>query len=65
MGTAEVQGEFAAKFNSMPANTKAVAKANESVKALYSSLKAQPLDWGFIANNIGKWVEKIELQIMK
>ncbi len=65
IGTAEVQGEFAAKFNSMPANTKAVAKANDSVKALYSTLKAQPLDWGFIANNIGRWVEKIELQIMK
>lgn len=65
MGTAEVQGEFAAKFNAMPANTKAADKANDSVKALYSSLKAQQLDWGFIASNIGKWVEKIELQIMK
>lgn len=65
MGTSEVQGEFAAKFNSMPANTKAVAKANDSVKALYATLKAQPLDWQFIAGNIGKWVEKIELQIMK
>ncbi|UUZ95143.1 extracellular solute-binding protein [Paenibacillus sp. P25] len=65
MGSAEVQGEFAAKFNSMPANTKAAAKANDSVKALYANLKAQPLDWGFIANNVGKWVEKIELQIMK
>ncbi|WP_079913283.1 extracellular solute-binding protein [Paenibacillus sp. 32352] len=65
MGSAEVQGEFAAKFNAMPANTKAVDKASDSVKALYSSLKAQQLDWGFVADNIGKWVEKIELQIMK
>ncbi|SDD03567.1 iron(III) transport system substrate-binding protein [Paenibacillus sp. UNCCL117] len=65
MGTAEVQGEFAAKFNAMPANTKAAEKANDSVKALYANLKAQPLDWSFIAGNIGKWVEKIELQIMK
>ncbi|MFD7522321.1 extracellular solute-binding protein [Paenibacillus chitinolyticus] len=65
IGTAEVQGEFASKFNSMPANIQAAAKANESVKALYSNLKAQPMDWGFIAGNIGKWVEKIELQIMK
>lgn len=65
MGTAEVQGAFAAQFNAMPANTKAAEKANESVKALYASLKAQPLDWTFVANNIGKWVEKIELQIMK
>ncbi|MBV6715841.1 extracellular solute-binding protein [Paenibacillus chitinolyticus] len=65
IGTAEVQGEFASKFNSMPANTQAAAKANESVKALYANLKAQPMDWGFVAGNIGKWVEKIELQIMK
>jgi iron(III) transport system substrate-binding protein len=65
LGTAEVQGEFAAKFNAMPANTKAASKANESVKTLYANLKAQPLEWGFIAANIGKWVEKIELQIMK
>ena len=65
MGSAEVQGEFAAKFNAMPANTKAADKASDSVKALYSSLKAQQLDWSFVADNIGKWVEKIELQIMK
>ncbi|MDQ0414044.1 extracellular solute-binding protein [Mesobacillus stamsii] len=65
MGAAEVQGEFAAKFNSMPANTKAAENANDSVKELYSNLKAQPMDWEFIAKNIGKWVEKIELQIMQ
>lgn len=65
MGTAEVQGEFAAQFNSMPANTKAAEQANASVKELYAGLKAQPLDWGFMADHIEQWVEKIELQIMK
>ena len=65
MGTAEVQGEFAAQFNAMPANTKAAEQANEEVKALYASLKAQPFDWGFISDNVGSWVEKIELEIMK
>ncbi|SHE10350.1 2-aminoethylphosphonate ABC transporter substrate-binding protein [Chlamydia abortus] len=65
MGSAEVQGEFAAQFDAMPANTKAVERANESVKELYANLKAQPLDWGFIADNVELWVEKIELQIMK
>ncbi|MCF2941841.1 extracellular solute-binding protein [Paenibacillus alkaliterrae] len=65
MGTAEVQGEFAAQFNAMPANTKAAEQANEAVKQLYSTLKAQALDWGLIANNIDQWVEKIELQIMQ
>ncbi|HZG83726.1 extracellular solute-binding protein [Paenibacillus sp.] len=65
MGTAEVQGAFAADFNAMPANTKAAEQANPSVKEMYASLKAQPLDWGFIADNVGQWVEKIELQIME
>jgi len=65
MGTAEVQGEFASQFNSMPANTVAGEQANESVKQLYSTLKAQPFDWSFVANNIEQWAEKIELQIMK
>lgn len=64
MGTAEVQGEFAAEFNAMPANVKAAEQANDDVKELYSTLKAQPLDWGFIADNVEQWVEKIELQIM-
>ncbi|GGF60921.1 iron ABC transporter substrate-binding protein [Paenibacillus albidus] len=65
IGSSEVQGKFAAQFNSMPANTKAVAQANDAVRELYSSLKAQALEWGFIADHIGDWVEKIELQIMK
>lgn len=65
MGTAEVQGEFAKQFNAMPANTAAAEQANESVKKMYASLKAQPMDWGFVSDNIGLWVEKIELQIMK
>ncbi|WP_410513780.1 extracellular solute-binding protein [Paenibacillus sp. BR2-3] len=65
IGTAEVQGEFAAEFNAMPANTKAVEQANDSVKALYSTIKPQTFDWSFVAENMGSWVEKIELQIMK
>ena len=65
MGSAEVQGEFAAEFNAMPANTKAAEQANDSVKELFADLKAQPFDWAFIAENIDLWVEKIELQIMQ
>lgn len=60
-----VQGEFAAQFNSMPANTQAAEQANESVKALYASLKPQDLDWAFIAEHMDQWAEKIELQIMQ
>jgi iron(III) transport system substrate-binding protein len=64
-GSAEVQGEFAEKFNAMPANEKALPKASASVKELYTKLKMQNIDWGFVATNIDKWAEKIELQILK
>lgn len=65
MGTAEVQGAFAAQFNAMPANMKAVDQANDDVKALYAALKPQAFDWGFISDNVEQWVEKIELEIKK
>lgn len=65
LGTAEVQGEFVAQFNAMPANMNAVEKANDEVKNLYSALKPQQFDWGFLSNNVEQWVEKIELEIKK
>lgn len=64
-GSAEVQGEFAEKFNAMPANEKASEKANEDVKALYEALEPQDIDWGFVADNVEQWAEKIELQVLK
>ncbi|WP_201259358.1 extracellular solute-binding protein [Paenibacillus sp. LC231] len=64
LGSSEIQGEFAAEFNAMPANTKAVEQANESVKELFTSLKPQDFDWAFIAANMDLWAEKIELEIM-
>ncbi|MDF2672918.1 MAG: transporter substrate-binding protein [Clostridiales bacterium] len=64
-GSAEIQGQFAEKFNAMPANTKSIAKASAAVKELYASIKVQNIDWGFVATNIDKWAEKIELQILK
>ncbi|GIO95579.1 iron ABC transporter substrate-binding protein [Paenibacillus lautus] len=64
LGSSEIQGEFAAEFNAMPANTKAVEQANDSVKELFTSLKPQDFDWAFIAENMDLWAEKIELEIM-
>ncbi|MDT3427352.1 iron(III) transport system substrate-binding protein [Paenibacillus forsythiae] len=65
LGSTEVQGAFAAQFKAMPANNLASGQADPAVKALYSTLKTQPLDWAFMADHIEQWVEKIELQIMK
>ncbi|QDG61895.1 extracellular solute-binding protein [Pseudarthrobacter sp. NIBRBAC000502771] len=63
-GSADVQGEFAQKFNSMPVNKSAQAKANPEVVDFFASLKQQDIDWNFVQKNMGAWVEKIELEYM-
>jgi iron(III) transport system substrate-binding protein len=63
-GSAEVQGEFAQKFNSMPVNKGAQAKANPEVVNFFAGLKQQDIDWDFVQKNMGAWVEKIELEYM-
>ncbi|MEV4988762.1 MULTISPECIES: extracellular solute-binding protein [Micrococcaceae] len=63
-GSADVQGEFAQKFNSMPVNKAAQAKANPEVVNFFAGLKQQDIDWDFVQKNMGAWVEKIELEYM-
>jgi iron(III) transport system substrate-binding protein len=61
-GSAEVQGEFAAEFNAMPVNEGAVAQANPEVVELLSTLDRQDIDFGFVSENLGAWVEKVTLE---
>jgi iron(III) transport system substrate-binding protein len=63
-GSADVQGEFAQQFNSMPVNKAAEAKANPEVVTFFADLKQQDIDWEFVQENMGAWVEKIELEYM-
>ena len=63
-GSAEVQGAWAAQFNSMPVNKSAEAKANPEVVDFFADLKQQDIDWEFVQENMGAWVEKIELEYM-
>jgi len=63
-GSAEVQGEFAKQFNSMPVNKGAAAQANPEVVDFFADLKQQDIDWEFVQENMGAWVEKIELEYM-
>ena len=63
-GSAKVQGEFAKQFNSMPVNKAAEAEANPEVVAFFADLKQQDIDWEFVQENMGAWVEKIELEYM-
>lgn len=61
-GSAEVQGEFAAEFNSMPVNEGAVEQANPEVVELMESVPRQEMDFGFVSENLGAWVEKVTLE---
>ncbi|MEK8132607.1 extracellular solute-binding protein [Paenibacillus filicis] len=63
-GSADVQGEWSKKFTTMPANEKALATAAKEIKDLDASLKPQNIDWAFVAKNMNKWVEKIQLQLL-
>jgi iron(III) transport system substrate-binding protein len=63
-GSAQVQGEFAKQFNSMPVNKEAEAQANPEVVDFFADLKQQDIDWDFVQENMGAWVEKIELEYM-
>jgi len=61
-GSAEVQGAFAAEFNSMPVNEGAIAQANPEVVELMESLPRQDIDFAFVSERLGEWVEKVTLE---
>jgi len=63
-GSAQIQGEWAEKFSTLPANDKARQKANEFNQKI-AALPVQEIDWKFVADNIDTWCEKIELTYMK
>ncbi|KRE78893.1 extracellular solute-binding protein [Arthrobacter sp. Soil762] len=64
-GSADVQGAWAKQFNSMPVNKSAAAQANPDVVDFFSDLKQQDIDWEFVQENMGSWVEKIELEYIQ
>ena len=64
-GSAKIQGEWSAKFGSTPAQPEALKAASAEVNALMTTVKPQPIDWGFVAENIDKWMEKIQLEAVE
>lgn len=62
-GSAQIQGEWAETFSTLPANTNAVGKANEFNQEI-AQMKAQDIDWALVAENIDAWCEKIMLEYM-
>lgn len=62
-GSAQIQGEWAETFSTLPANVNAVDKANAFNQEI-ATLKAQNIDWALVAANIDQWCEKIALEYM-
>ena len=62
-GSAEVQGEWAETFSTLPANVNAVEKANAFNQEI-AEIPAQEIDWDLVAANIDAWCEKIILEYM-
>ena len=62
-GSAQIQGEWAEKFGTMPANEIAAEKADPFQREL-CSIPAQNIDWALVAKNIDAWCEKITLEYL-
>ena len=62
-GSAEIQGEWAAQFSTLPANSNAVHMANEFNQEI-AKIPAQNIDWALVSANIDAWCEKILLEYM-
>lgn len=62
-GSAQIQGEWAQQFSTLPANTNAVAMADDFNKEI-ANIPAQDIDWSLVAENIDEWCEKITLEYM-
>ena len=63
-GSAQIQGEWAQEFSTLPANEKAVPMANEFNQEI-AKLPAQDIDWALVAENIDAWVEKVTLNYLQ
>lgn len=63
-GSAELQGEWAEKFGSLPVNEKAVERALPRMQEIAENTTPMDVDWDFVAEYIDLWIEKIELEIL-
>lgn len=63
-GSGDVQGEWAAQFNSLPVNEIALKSAKPETVEFDEQFTRQDIDWAFVQENLGSWIEKIELEYM-
>lgn len=64
-GSADVQINWSNKFSTIPVNKLAFEKIRDEYKQIDSEIKKAEIDWKYVSKNVDKWVEKIELQIIK
>ncbi|MCL2376326.1 MAG: extracellular solute-binding protein [Defluviitaleaceae bacterium] len=63
-GSAQIQSEWAAMFDSLPANVNALEDIGE-FNRMISALPVQNIDWEFVAQYIDAWAEHIMLNYMR
>lgn len=63
-GSADVQGAFAEEFNSMPVNEVAAERANPQIVELVGSVERADIDFSLLREQMGSWVERIELEYL-
>lgn len=65
-GSSKIQAEWSNEFGTIPAHPDALEVASQDVKDFMAKVPTpQVLDWTFIAENIDKWAEKVELEFVK
>lgn len=62
-GSAEMQSKWSEEFATAPTNKN--AQGDQAVVDYTDSFKAQDIDWAFVAENLGAWIEEIELKYAK
>lgn len=64
-GSAPVQAAWSKKFFTEPTNRAAIPAASTEAVGVTNGFKSQPIDWKFVADNLDKWLEKIELEYLR
>lgn len=64
-GSAEIQGAWSKEFFTAPENTDAAALGSSEAIEVTDSFKEQDIDWAFVATNLDKWIEEIQLKFVK
>lgn len=65
-GCAEQMKGWSDNAGAIPANEEALAMVDDqNIKDMIANTKIQEIDWGFVAENVNDWVEKIQLEYLE